>query len=210
MLNIGYKNNRSFYKLLLAIMLPIALQNLISSALNLVDNVMIGQLGEMPIAAVGLANQVFFLMTLMLFGGNSGASIFIAQFWGKKDVPQVKNALSLALQFGFILSSLFFIMGFFFPKMLLSILSNDPEVIQTGAEYLKIVSVSFVVTAIGFSYSSASRSIGRPKLPMYASALSLVINTALNYVLIFGHLGFNAYGVKGAAIATLIARFIVL
>ncbi len=208
MTDLRIRNNKEFYTLLLTIMLPIAVQNLISSSLNLVDNVMIGRLGEAPIAAVGLANKVFFLMTLMLFGANSGASIFIAQYWGKKDTQRIKNVLALALGFSLILSSAFFLLSFIAPRAVLDLLSDDPEVITLGSQYLQIVCLSFLTTAISFAYGASSRSIGKPKLPMYASAISLGINTVLNWVLIFGYLGFEPMGVKGAAIATLIARLV--
>ncbi|MCD4714276.1 MAG: MATE family efflux transporter [Clostridiales bacterium] len=208
MISLGFKKNKSFYKILFGIMLPIALQNLISSSLNLVDNVMIGQLGETHITSVGLANQVFFLMTLILFGANSGTSIFVAQYWGRKEVDKIKKVLSVALWFSLIISTAFFIAGFLFPNLIIGFLSKDLAVVKLGVEYLQIVSLSYVMTAISFAYGFSSRSIGKPKLPMYASAISLLVNTFLNYILIFGHFGFPAYGVKGAAIATLIARTI--
>lgn len=206
MTDLRIKNNKHFYQLLLTIMLPITLQNLISSSLNLVDNVMIGALGENAIAAVGLANKTFFLLSLVLFGINSGCSIFIAQFWGKQEHDPIRSVLSIALKFGMTASFFFFIVSFFFPKWVMGLLTRDMVVIDLGVSYLKIVSISFLVTAISFSFGAASRSIGKPKLPLYASAISLILNTALNYTLINGHFGFTALGVRGAAIATLVAR----
>jgi putative MATE family efflux protein len=210
MISLGYKKNKVFYSTLLTIAVPIVIQNLISSSLNLVDNVMIGQLGETFIAATGLANQIFFIMTLMLFGGNSGISIYIAQYWGNRQYDKIKSVLSIGLVFAFIVSSVFFILGFVFPTQVLGVLSKDAAVIREGANYMRIVSLSYVITAISFAFGFSARGVGKPKLPMVASVVSLLINTALNYVLIFGHFGFKAYGIEGAAIATLIARVVEL
>ena len=210
LVSLSYKKNKEFYKLLFTISIPIVIQNLISSSLNLVDNVMIGQLGETFIAATGLANQIFFIMTLILFGGNSGISIYIAQFWGKKETDKIKSVLSIGLIFAIFMSSLFFLAGFVFPNQILGLMSKDTEVVKLGTDYLKIVSISYILTAISFAFGFSSRSVGRPKLPMTASVISLLINTALNYTLIFGHFGFEAMGIKGAATATLIARIVEL
>lgn len=208
MVSLGYKKNIEFYKLLFTISIPIIIQNLISSSLNLVDNVMIGQLGETFIAATGLANQIYFIMTLILFGGNSGISIYIAQYWGKKETEKIKSVLSIGLIFAISVSFLFFIGGFVFPEQILGLMSKDSEVVKYGSDYMKIVSLSYVITAIGFAFGFSSRSVGHPKLPMKASIISLGINTVLNYILIFGHLGFEPMGIKGAAIATVIARVV--
>lgn len=208
MVSLGYKKNIEFYKILFTISIPIIIQNLISSSLNLVDNVMIGQLGETFIAATGLANQIYFIMTLILFGGNSGISIYIAQYWGKKETEKIKSVLSIGLIFAISVSFLFFIGGFVFPEQILGLMSKDSEVVKYGSDYMKIVSLSYVITAIGFAFGFSSRSVGHPKLPMKASIISLGINTVLNYILIFGHLGFEPMGIKGAAIATVIARVV--
>ncbi|MDH8677242.1 MATE family efflux transporter [Fusibacter bizertensis] len=210
MVSLSYKKNTAFYKMLFTISIPIVIQNLISSSLNLVDNVMIGQLGETLIASTGLANQIFFIMTLILFGGNSGISIYIAQFWGKKETDKIKSVLSLGLIFALFVSLIFFMVGFFFPSQVLGLMSQDPEVVKYGTQYIQIVSISYIITAISFTFGFSSRSVGNPKLPMKASVISLLINTGLNYVLIFGHLGFESMGIRGAAIATLIARVVEL
>ena len=208
MVSLGYKKNLDFYKMLITISIPIVIQNLISSSLNLVDNVMVGQLGETYIAAAGLANQVFFVMTLILFGGNSGMSIYIAQYWGKKETDKIKSVMSIGLIFALFVSALFFIIGFLFPLQVLGLMSKDASVVLLGANYMRIVSLSYMITAVNFAFGFSSRSVGHPKLAMKASIISLLINTGLNYVLIFGKFGFPALGIEGAAIATVIARII--
>ncbi|MBB6215297.1 putative MATE family efflux protein [Anaerosolibacter carboniphilus] len=202
--------DRNFYRTMLAIALPIALQNLISSSLNMVDTVMIGKLGETQIAAVGLANQLFFLFILLMFGINSGCAIFTAQFWGKKDIANIRRVLGLALVSGGSLSLVFACIAFFVPQFVLRLFTIDSLVIDLGSQYLKIISFSYLITTISFAYAFASRSIGQAKLPMVVSAVSLLTNTLLNYLLIFGNLGFPEMGVRGAALATVIARSVEL
>lgn len=198
--------DKKFYMQMMAIALPIALQNLISSSLNMVDTVMIGALGEMSISAVGLANQIYFLLMLFLFGINSGISIYIAQFWGKRDRKSIHKTLGFSILGGFLLSLPFFIGAVFFPTQLMSIFTADSAVIREGAVYLRITGWSYLLMAFSFSFAIASRSVGEARLPMMASAISLVCNTVLNYLLIFGVFGFPAWGVAGAAVATVIAR----
>lgn len=198
--------DREFYQGLIGLTLPIALQNLLTSALNLVDTVMIGQLGETEIASVALANQVFFLLVLFLFGASSGASIFYAQFWGKRDIANIRRVLGLGICCNGAVAILFTVVSLFFPRNILGLYTEDIAVIGLGSSYLRIVSLSFVMTAISFSFSFALRSIGNAKLPMAVSFFAIIINTVLNYILIFGKLGFPALGVEGAAIATVAAR----
>lgn len=204
----NFLKDKVFLKSMLAIAIPIALQNLITSSLNMVDTLMISSLGQASIAAVGLANQLFFFYILITFGINSGSSIFIAQYWGKEDIPSIRKVLGLALSLSTIVGVFFTIVAFFFPEFIMSIFIKEPEVIKLGSEYLKIVSLSYIVTAISFAYSVALRTTGRPNVPMKISAISFVTNTVINYVLIFGKFGFPAMGVKGAAWGTVIARVV--
>lgn len=200
--------DKLFYKSMLAIAIPIALQNLIISAVNMVDTLMISSLGQSSIAAVGLANQVFFFYILLTFGINSGSSIFIAQYWGKDDIPSIRKILGLALSISISVGIIFTILAFFFPKFLMGLLIQDPEVINLGSKYLRVVSLSYIVTAISFAYSVALRTTGNPNIPMKISAISFVTNTVFNYILIFGKLGVPAMGVEGAAWGTVIARLV--
>lgn len=198
--------DKIFLKSMVAIALPMALQNLISTSVNMVDTLMITSLGEASLAAVGLANQVFFFYALITFGINSGSSIFISQYWGKEDYINIRRVLGIALFISTIVGIIFTIVAFFFPEFLMRIFIDDVEVVKLGADYLKLVSLSYIITAISFSYSVALRSTGRPNIPMISSLISFVTNTVFNYMLIFGKFGFPALGVKGAAIGTIIAR----
>jgi putative MATE family efflux protein len=167
---------------------------------------MIGQLGAAPVAAVGLANQIFFLLNLVLFGITSGCAMFTAQLWGKRDIANIRKVLGLALTLGLVGSLVFLIIAEFFPAAALSIYSEDPVVIALGSDYLRIFGLSFVMFAITFCYSAVLRSTGDVRTPLMVSITSLSLNTLLSYLLIFGKLGLPALGVHGAAIAAFSTR----
>lgn len=200
--------NQQFYRTMMTIAAPIALQSLIGTSLNMVDTMMIGSLGAESIAAVGIANRIFFLFILFVFGGFSGMSIFTSQFWGQKDLKNIHRVQGIMLSFGFLVSGLFMILALVFPRQIMRIFIDDPEVVRLGVSYLRIIAWSYPLTAITFAYSYSSRSVHRTKLPMAASMVALSMNTLLNYTLIYGHFGFPRLGVAGAATATVISRAI--
>lgn len=191
---------------LFKIAIPVALQNLVISSLSFVDTLMIGQLGEVEIAAVGIGNQLFFLYTLLLFGIGSASSIFASQFWGKKDVLNIRHTSGLGVMLGLIGALPFTFFSLLIPETLVGIFSTDPQVIELGSEYIRIVAVSYLFSAIVITMSQVQRSLERANLPFIVSVCALGLNTFLNYLLIFGKAGFPALGVKGAALATAFAR----
>lgn len=200
--------DKKFMKAMFAVALPIALQNLITSSLNMVDTLMISSLGQTSIAAVGLANQIFFFFSLIIFGITSGASIFISQYWGRRDIPNVRKVLGISISLSIIVGIIFTIPGLFAPEKLMMLFLDSEEVVKLGADYLKIVALSYIITGVGMSFGTALRSTGRPHLPMKLSGVSFIVNTVFNYLLIFGKFGFPELGVKGAALGTLIARIV--
>lgn len=199
-----------FSRTLLTIALPIILQNLMQSLVNMLDTIMVGQLGAVAIAAVGLGNQIFFLLNMILFGISSGAAIFVAQYWGKRDIAGVRRTLGLALTLAAVVATLFMLAAMTAPYFLIGLYSNDPLVIQEGGKYLQLVAISYPITAISFVYAQAFRSTEHVRLPMVATLISLTANAILNYLLIFGMGFFPAMGVQGAAVATVVSRTIEL
>ena len=197
-----------FYRTLVSLAVPITIQNTITSSLNLVDTVMIGQLGTVEVAAVGIANRVCFVLILILFAISSGTAIFTAQFWGKKNIEDIGRIMGIALILGIVISILFSMVTLWLPEKVIGIFTPDRQVIAEGSAYLATISFSFVMMALTMIYAFVLRSTGQVLLPMYASTGALGLNTFLNYCLIFGHFGMPALGVKGAAIATLISRII--
>ncbi len=187
---------------------PIALQNLVGSALNLADNVMIGSLGAASIAGVALANQIFFLLLLFLFAIGSGTAIFTAQFWGKGDLAAIRRFLGLSVAVMSAGALLFFAAAQLFPEQILSLFSTDPQVIHQGGQFLHFVSFGFLFQAVTLSFVNVLRSMEKVRLPLVASVLSLALNTFLNWVFIFGNLGCPAWGVAGSALATVVSRFV--
>ena len=136
------KFEKSFFKNLVIIAVPIILQNLMQSFINMLDTIMVGQLGATEIAAVGLGNQIFFILNMILFGISSGAAIFIAQYWGKKDIPAIRKFLGLALMLALGIAVLFTAAALIAPEQLIALYTNDPAVIKSGGEYLRTVAIS--------------------------------------------------------------------
>jgi len=202
-----------FFSSLFKIALPIILQNFLSSFVNMLDTIMVGQLGAVDIAAVGLANQLFFVMQVMMFGVVSGGSIFITQYWGKKDLDGVHRTVGITLAFSTIVSLIFTFAALVFPEACLRIYSSDIEVITRGAVYLRFVAPSYIFTGFAFAFSNGCRSTEHVRLPMVVTAISVIINGIMNYLLIFG-LKFGSqvviapHGIVGAAVATDIARIV--
>ncbi len=198
--------DRAFYAGLFSIALPIMLQNFVNSLVNVADTVMIGRLGTVEIAGVGLGNQVFFFFNILLFGIVSGGGVFTAQYWGKRDLSGIRKTLGLCLSLSLLLALAFMAACFFAPRFVIGLYSNDPAVVRTGSEYLKTLSLSFVPFAVSFAFTIMLRTVEKVRLAMTATVISLSVNVFLNWAFIFGLGPIPAMGVTGAAVATLIAR----
>ncbi len=201
-MSLAFLRDKAFFRAMLALAVPVAFQQLITAGLNMIDVLMVGQLGEASVAALGLANQIFFLLILFLFGTTSGMAIFTAQYWGKGDTENIRKVLGICLVLAISVAALFSLAATLIPERLMSFYTEDPEVIQLGSEYLRIVGLSYVLMAISVSYISVLRSITLVTMTMIVSVCALVIKTFLGYSLIFGHFGLPALGVRGAAIGT--------
>lgn len=200
--------DKLFLKKTAAIALPVAFQSLLNTVVNMVDTMMIGTLGEVSIAAVGLANKVFFVFSLLIFGIASGASVLGAQFWGNHDVKNIRRVQGLSLLIGLTGSLIFVISGLICPEFVMRIFTDSAQTVQVGAIYLAIVCVSYPLTAVTNIHTSLLRATGIVGAPVVISMITILVNVMFNYILIFGKLGFTAMGVAGAAVATLIARIL--
>ena len=187
---------------MLVIALPIAFQQLITASLNMIDVLMVGQLGETSVAALGLANQIFFLLILFLFGVTSGMSIFTAQYWGRGEVENIRRVLGICLAIAIAVAAIFSLAATLMPQTLMSFYTEDREVIKLGSDYLRIVGLSYIMMAITVSYISVLRSITMVAITVLVSVVALGLKTILAYLLIFGIGIFPALGVRGAAIGT--------
>jgi putative MATE family efflux protein len=169
---------------------------------------MIGRLGEKQIAAVGLANKVFFVFSLLMFGICSGSGVLASQYWGKREFLNIRRVLKVSLSIGLAGSMLFAVPGIFFPEAVMRIFTPMEGTIREGAKYLAIVAISYPLTAVTNVYVATLRSMNYVKLPVYITTFAIAVNATLNYALIFGKFGFPVMGVAGAALATLIARIV--
>lgn len=201
-----YRNDKTFYKNLSIITLPIVFQNLIASSLNMLDTMMIGKVGEIELASVGIANQYYFLFTLFILGIAGGCGVLLAQLWGKNDKLNIKKVLGKSLVITVFLSLIFVLIGLMMPESIMSIFNKNESVVAVGSSYMRITVISYIFTGITFVFASALRSVENTKLPMYASLVGILINGVFNYALIFGKFGMPELKTEGAAIATLIAR----
>ena len=201
------KENRKFLKLLFIIAPPVILQEVLSAAVNILDTIMIGRaMGVEEVAAVGLANQIFFLFILMVFGLVSSSMVFNGQYFGKGDIPSIHKVMGIGFVFNLLTALIFFVPAFFFPHVLIGIYSSDPVVIAFGAEYLRIVSFSYFFVAITFTRNAAMRSMRQTKIPMVITSVALGLNFGFNYLAIF----VLETGLWGVAAGTLLARGIEL
>ncbi|MDD6203495.1 MAG: MATE family efflux transporter [Firmicutes bacterium] len=199
--------NKTLWKLAL----PIILQNALSTSLNLIDSLMIGQISSNSNAefvAVGFANQIFFILTLFITGFTCAAQVFSAQYYGNGDYDGINKSLGMGLLScgGFCL--LVQILGCVFPEQSMMLFTNDAQVIKLGGSYMSIVSWSYAATGLTFVYSAVLRSVRRVKLPMISAVIGVCSNTLLNWLLIYGNLGCPRLGIRGAAIATLASRLL--
>ncbi|MCL2567492.1 MAG: MATE family efflux transporter [Alphaproteobacteria bacterium] len=199
-------DEESFYKRYFVIVIPLILQQFISISLNFVDNIMVGQLGEANIAAVGVANKLYFVYILMLFGALGGASIFLAQYYGKKDFRNFRRVFAISIIVSICFGGLFAPFAIIFAENFMELFSADNEVITIGTGFLQIIAIAFPINAVSIAIATSLRSMGKTKQALYIVVIATIVNTILNYGLIYGNLGLPRLEAKGSAIATLIAR----
>lgn len=200
--------DRDFLKRTWLIVLPVTIQQMLSMLTNLVDNVMIGRLGEVEMGAVGLAGKVFFIVTVAVFGVSSGMSVLSAQYWGNDDIPNIRRVVGLGscLSIGF--AVILMLLCLVFPEKAMSVFTDSPRLIETGAVYLRITALAWPFMALSETLATGLRTMDVVKPRAIVSAIAIAVNVVFNYILIFGKLGMPALGVAGAAIATLIARVV--
>lgn len=207
--------DKIFYKMALAVALPIIIQNGITSFVGLLDNIMIGQVGTLPMSGVSISNQLINVYNIAIFGAVSGAGIFSAQFCGKKDIRGVQYCFRFKILIGcLILGISLLVFGFYGKPLIQMYLAsgvNEAEeaalTLNYGWSYMKIMMLGLFPFLLVTVYSSSLRENGETVLPMISSLCAVFTNFILNYILIFGHFNFPALGIEGAAIATVISRF---
>lgn len=202
------RNDKQFNKELLTLAVPFALQHLLGSLVGASDALMLGRLTQESISAVSLANQVSFVMSLFIFAITGGIGILVAQYYGKKDYDTVKKLLSMAIRYVLIISLIFFSLTFFIPARIMSIFTDAPELIKIGASYLRIVSFSYVFSAITSCYLMLMKIDGRAKISVYISAVTVVVDMVADYFLIYGIGKVPKLGANGSAYSTIVVEVI--
>ena len=196
-----------FWRAALRLTIPIALQNLLISSFSLIDTLMVGQLGDVALSAVGMAGQWSWLLNIALFGVISGTSLYISQYWGVHDIDGIHRTYGIALTSSLGISTVFMLLALLMPGTILSVFNRDPAIIEAGSAYLSIAALSYPAVAISNILSTVLRSTERVRLPLAVSGITAVANALLNYLLIFGKLGAPELGVRGAALATVISSW---
>lgn len=187
---------------------PISLQNLVTFAVSFADNVMIGSLGDDAISGVYIGGQLQSVLQMFVGGIEGAILILAAQYWGKKDTQSIRKVVSIGIKFALAVGLLSSLVAVLFPQWVIRAFTTEPGVIQEGAAYVQIVGFTYLFFSVSQVMIAAMRSVETARIGLYISCMALVINVCLNYVFIFGHFGFPAMGVRGAALATLVSRIL--
>jgi len=198
--------DRQFYRSVLKIMLPVALQQAINMGVNMLDTMMLGSFGEIQLSASSLANQYYNFFTIFCMGIIGGSSVLAAQYWGAGDKEKVRDTFSMAMRLTVGMSLIFMVLTWFFPSQIMSIYTSEQDVVLQGVRYLKITAFIFMIHGTSLVAAQLMRSVGQAHLGLIVSVVSFVINIGANYVFIFGKFGAPRMEIAGAALGTLIAR----
>lgn len=199
---------KGLYKKVLLLAAPIALQNIITMSVGFADNIMVGSLGELSLSGVYVANQLQNLLHSLVLGLSTALAILGVQYWGKRDIHSINNLIGIALKFSIAAGLMFLLATLLFPTQILRMFSDEPQVIEEALKYLKVIRFSYVFFCITQILIASMRCVETVKVGMYLSIITFFVNVFLNWVFIFGNLGAPALGVRGAAVATLMARII--
>lgn len=199
-------NKWDFYKRLFLLSLPIALQSFLMSSLSFADTIMVGKLGEVSLAAVGVANQIFIFINFLFFGISSGVGTFLAQYYGREEWNKVRKVTSYGFLLTIAVALVFGLFTFLFPSLVMRVFSKDEAVIREGIKYLRVVALSYIAPGLTLVLSTAFRTQKRAHIPLIITLTAGSLNIFLNWVFIYGNLGSAKFGATGAAMATAISR----
>lgn len=203
-----FTRDRNFYRTLVLLALPIALQQLITFSVGFADNIMVGSLGDLAISGVYMGNQIQTVLQMMLNGIGMAMAILSTQYWGKNDTQSIRTIVAIALRLAILLGLVLTVVCLLFPTQLLGLFTDDLDVVQSGKNYLLILSCSYVFFCISQVLVASMRSVESPRVGMILSIITLLVNVSLNWIFIFGKFGMPAMGIEGAALGTLISRIV--
>lgn len=200
--------HKSLYKWVLMLAVPMALQNIIAFSVGLTDNIMVGSLGEISMSGVFVANQIQSIVQMLIMGLASAITVMAVQYWGKKDLDSIKQLVSIALKLSILAGLFFFIITLFFPVQILRIFTNQQNVINESLKYMSIIRFTYLFYCITQVLIASMRCVEKVKIAMYISIVTFFVNLLFNWIFIFGHFGAPALGIRGSAIATLVANIL--
>ena len=198
--------DKGFYKKVSKIAIPIALQGLITTGVNMMDTIMVGMIGETQLSAVSLANQFINIFHIFCMGIGMGASVLVARYYGMKDNSSLKKTITIMLRLCLAMAMLFCVVTIFLPKQIMLIYTTETDIINYGIEYLKWSVISYFFLGLSVTCTIVLRNVNQVKIPLYTSIFAFFVNVGANYIFIFGKLGAPRMGVAGAALGTLVAR----
>lgn len=202
--------DRAFLRNVVFVALPMVVQELMGASLHIIDGLMVSGMGDAAYSAVTQANRFTFLFQLFVFGTASGSAIYLSQYWGVKDVRRMRGVMGLALTAATVLTAVFSAAALLFPRQIISCFLPAGESFELAVRYLVIVVPSYLLTAYSNVYAVAMKAAEKTYIPMIAGMAGILTNTVLNYAMIYGHFGFPAMGVDGAAIATVVSGVVSL
>lgn len=201
-----FVNDKNWYKMMLSIALPISMQSLITYVVNMIDTVMLGQVGEVALSASSLGSSFFIIINVISMGIGCGSAIIGAQYFGKRELDPIRKVTAIALKLSFLVGLVGGILTFIFPEQIMKIYTSDPDVIREGASYLRVLATSFWISNLSTALTAQLRAVNIVKISLFAAIGSCFVNIFFNYMFIFGHFGAPAMGTAGAALGTVIAR----
>ncbi len=199
-------NNREFYRQTIHLLIPVMLQQLITTGINFLDNIMVGSFGETQIAAAALANQFYAIFQFVCMGLGSGAIVMSSQFWGSGEHKALKTTAAIALRFTVVISGVFLLLSVLWPQGILRCFTSDLAVVEAGKTYMRLLGSTFLFAGISSTVTYLLRSTGHVKIPLISSIIAFFLNLGFNYVFIFGVWFFPRLEIVGAAVGTVIAR----
>ncbi|MBR6380089.1 MAG: MATE family efflux transporter [Lachnospiraceae bacterium] len=200
--------DREFYRSTFRIGLPIVFQGMITIGVNMADTMMLGQLGEIPLAGSSLANEFINIFMIMCMGMGYGAAVLTATYWGSGDRMSLKKVMTIMLRICMCISLIFTCAALAFPGQIMSVFSSDPLIIESGSQYFRISAFTFVPMGLSLTLTAVLRSVRETRFPLYMAVIALFTNVFFNWVFIFGHLGAPRMEIRGAALGTLLSRLI--
>ncbi len=201
-----YVKDKAFYKKVARIAIPIALQGLITTGVNMMDTIMVGAVGETQLSAVSLANQFINIFHIFCMGIGMGASVLVARYYGMRDNPSLKKTVSIMLRLCIAMATLFCVATIAMPRQIMQIYTAETPIIEYGISYLQYSVISYFFLGLSLTSTIVLRNVGQVKMPLYTSIAAFFVNVGANYIFIFGKLGLPQMGVAGAALGTLVAR----